>query len=145
MKRTIFAATIISLFAGCAPELVIPQNELLTTVGDADLKRCEEFAQAQSAAVEGKPVAGLVFMGVLFTSPVSAVLSIGGQPGFLLPYMFFKAASDRARENRETRQRIHEEALKNCLEPTETPQQALRPENTKLAEERGTAEHNEGQ
>jgi len=144
MKRPIFAATIISLLAGCAPELVIPRNELSTTVSDADRKRCEEFAQTQSAAVEGKPVAGLIFMGVLLTNPAILGLSITGQPTFLLPYSAFKEASDNARENRETRQRVYEEALKNCLEPIDTSRQALRPEQPNLAEALSAPEHEDG-
>jgi hypothetical protein len=45
----------------------------------------------------------------------------------------------------ETRQRIYEEALKNCLEPSETPQQAPRPEYLNLAEALCTPEHNDGE
>ena len=145
MKRIIFAVVILSLLPGCSPQLVTPSYDLPTTVSEAERKACEESAQAQSAAVEGKSVAGLVVLGTLLASPISMVLSIGGQPFFLVPFMLFKEASDNARENSETRQRVYEEALKHCLEPTETPQQPPSAEHPNLVEALCTPEHINGE
>ncbi len=123
---------VVLLISGCATAAHPPtrgvDQQLLTTIGEADRKACREFARKVADGVEGQPLGpGWNWWWL----PLAAVVNPVGVGLMLL------AAPPRmivvAHENQKMREAVHDEAMIACLNST-IAGQSLGPEDLQVAE-----------